>query len=61
MENGMNVKVDQKAKKLIIEIDLNSDLGPSKSGKTRMIAKMDRYLDEAPGVRLNINCYRKGL
>ena len=33
-----NVKMTRDGNKLIIEVDMNQDLGPSSSGKTRVIA-----------------------
>lgn len=36
-----NLKVTQKNGKLIIEIDLDQDYGPSSSGKTHLIATSD--------------------
>lgn len=36
-----NVKVTQKGRKLVIEIDLDQDHGPSQSGKTHVVATSD--------------------
>lgn len=33
-----NVKMTREGNKLIIEVDMSVDLGPSRSGKTRIIA-----------------------
>lgn len=38
MDIGQNIKAEVKGKKLVIEVDLDRDLGPSRSGKTILIA-----------------------
>jgi hypothetical protein len=46
---------------IIIKIDLTRDLGPSSSGKTRMVATTQGNA-EVPGqptMRLGLNLYRK--
>ena len=47
-------------KKLIIEVEMDQDFGPSKSGKTRIIASTEGNIS-APGdedVKIGLNVYR---
>jgi hypothetical protein len=55
-----NVQIEVKDNKAIITIDLNKDFGPSKSGKTIVVATT-RGKVPVPGaedVRIGINCYK---
>lgn len=53
-------KVSADKKKLTIEIDLTANHGPSKSGKTVIIATTEgNQKVDGTDVVLGINCYRK--
>ena len=56
-----NVEMKVEKKKLIIEIDLTKEFGPSESGKTIIVATTSGSVDIEgfPGVKLGINCYKK--
>lgn len=59
MAKNVEVKVDKK--KMVITVDLTQDLGPSKSGKTQMIAttngNMDVEVPGSPGIKIGLNVY----
>jgi hypothetical protein len=60
MIDGKNVKAEVKGDKLVLEINLKEDHGPSKSGKTRIIATTSGNQKIAgTDVVLGLNCYRK--
>ncbi len=55
-----NVTMRIAGKKLIIEVELDQDFGPSKSGKTRIIASTEGNIS-APGgddIKIGLNVYR---
>ena len=55
-----NVDMRIEGKKLIIEVEMDQDFGPSKSGKTRIIASTEGNIS-APGdeeVKIGLNVYR---
>ena len=55
-----NVGMKRDGSKLVIEIDLSKDFGPSASGKTVIVAST-RGNAKVPGtedVMIGINCYR---
>jgi len=54
-----NVKTNITGTKLIIEIDLSQDFGPSKSGKTTSIASTLGNVEVQKGVFLGVNVYKK--
>jgi len=58
-----NMKTTVKENKLVIEVDLNQNAGPSKSGKTIIIASSHgaAQVTDADGnvVNVNLNVYRK--
>ena len=45
--------------KLDISIDLSKNSGPSKSGKSIVVASTHGNLEVSPGVFLGVNCYKK--
>lgn len=55
-----NIILKQEGTKLHIEVDLAENLGPSKSGKTLMIASTNGNIPAPndPNVRIGINIYR---
>lgn len=53
-----NYKVEVIDQTLIITVDLTGDLGPSKSGKTTIIATTAGNVPVADGVVLGLNVYR---
>lgn len=55
-----NVSMRIEGKKLIIEVEMDQDFGPSKSGKTRIIASTEGNIS-APGdedIKIGLNVYR---
>ena len=56
MAAGFTHKVE--GDKLTITVDLKSDLGPSKSGKTNVIATSHGNMDVGNSVKLGLNVYR---
>ncbi len=55
-----NVVMRLEGKKLIIEVEMDQDCGPSKSGKTRIIASTEGNIS-VPGdadVKIGMNVYR---
>jgi hypothetical protein len=56
---GANVQAVRDGDSVFIRIDLTQDLGPSKSGKTNMIASTQGNRN-VPGtdVKIGVNCYR---
>ena len=56
-----NVKTSVKDNKLTIEVDLSKDFGPSKSGKTTVIASTDGTvkLEGKEGVIIGVNVNKK--
>lgn len=61
MNTGRNVDVKVSNGKLVITVDLKQDLGPSKSGKTHIIASTggNQLVDPDTGAILGLNVYRK--
>lgn len=60
MADGRNVDIEVRGSKLIITCDLDKDFGPSKSGKTVIIASTDGNM-AIPGndkIKLGLNLYR---
>lgn len=55
-----NVEMKQDGSKLVITVDLSKNFGPSKSGKTIIVASTDGNVPAAPGVMVGLNIYRKG-
>ena len=57
---AQNVDVQVTGDKLIVTVDLSKDFGPSKSGKTILIASTQGNVDvpEHEGVKLGVNVYR---
>jgi hypothetical protein len=58
MAKNVNMRVE--GKKLIIEVEMDQDFGPSKSGKTRIIASTEGNIS-VPGdeeVKIGLNVYR---
>jgi len=55
-----NVKMTVEGKTLTITVDLTQTHGPSKSGKTTIIASSEGNVDVpgAPGVKLGLNVYK---
>jgi hypothetical protein len=55
-----NVTTKIEGKKLIVEIDLAQEHGPSKSGKTVVVGTTEGNADVPgfPGFKLGINCYK---
>ena len=56
-----NVEMSVKGQKLIVEIDLSKRLGPSKSGKTTVIATTSGNVEvpQHSEIKIGINCYTK--
>ncbi len=56
-----NIKMTQNGDILNIEIDMSKRLGPSKSGKTEIIATTNGNMtpEGFPAAKIGINCYTK--
>ena len=55
-----NIKMENKANKLVLEIDLTKNFGRSKSGKSIIIASTEGNLS-VPGtenIKIGVNCYK---
>jgi hypothetical protein len=55
-----NIKMENKANKLVLEIDLTKNFGRSKSGKSIIIGTTEGNLS-VPGVeniKIGVNCYK---
>jgi hypothetical protein len=57
-EIGTNVTAQVEGNVLTLRIDLSKDLGPSKSGKTRMVATTSGNVKLPDGAKLGLNVYR---
>lgn len=60
MADGRNVDIEVRGSKLVITCDLDKDFGPSKSGKTTIIASTDGNigLPGKPDIKLGLNLYK---
>ena len=56
--NNVVVQIDA-GNKLTIKVDLEKTFGPSKSGKTTVIASTLGNIQLAPGIFLGLNVYKK--
>ena len=54
-----NVELKQTGSKLVITIDLTANQGPSKSGKTTLIATTSGAIKLPSGEYVNLNVYKK--
>lgn len=54
-----NVKITTDKGKMVIEIDLTQEQGPSKSGKSIVIASTRGNIEAETGIYLSVNCYKK--
>lgn len=54
-----NIKTEVKGTTLTITIDLSKTQGPSKSGKTIIIATSGGNQEIEPGVFMGVNVYKK--
>jgi len=55
-----NIKMENKANKLVLEIDLTKNFGRSKSGKSIIIGTTEGNLS-VPGtenIKIGVNCYK---
>ena len=55
---GSNVEATIEANVLVLRIDLSKKLGPSKSGKTTLIATTNGNAQLPDGSRIGVNVYR---
>jgi hypothetical protein len=55
-----NIQIEVKDNKAVITIDLSKDFGPSKSGKTIVVAttRGNVPIPGAETIRLGLNCYK---
>lgn len=55
-----NVQIEVQDNKAVITIDLSKDFGPSKSGKTIVVAttRGNVPIPGAENIRIGINCYK---
>ena len=56
---GKNIVGRVEGSKLFLEVDLSKRIGPSKSGRTTIVASTGPSVEVAPGIRLGLNCYTK--
>lgn len=56
---GLGFTAEVKGDKLVIEVDLKSELGDSGSGKNTMIAKTGANMPLGGGVSMGLNVYKK--
>ena len=54
-----NIETEQKGNILTVKIDLSKTFGPSKTGKTIIIASTEGNQAISPNTYLGINCYKK--
>jgi hypothetical protein len=53
-----NVEVKVEGNILNIKVDLTKSFGPSKSGKTTIIASTEGNVEVAPGIKMGLNIYK---
>ena len=53
-----NVEVKIDGTKLTITVDTSKSFGPSKSGKTTIIASSEGNVEIAPGIKMGLNIYK---
>jgi len=55
-----NIQMRREGDKLLIEIDLSKDFGPSASGKTVIVASTrgNAPVPDAEGTMIGVNCFR---
>lgn len=56
---AQNIKVEAKGNALVMSVDLTKSFGPSKSGKSEIIATTSGNIEVAPGIFAGINIYKK--
>ena len=54
-----NIEIQVEGSKLVITVDLSKTFGPSKSGKTTVIASTDGNQAISPGTFVGLNVYKK--
>jgi hypothetical protein len=54
-----NVEIKTEGNILTVKIDLSKTFGPSKTGKTIIIASTEGNQAIKPGLFLGVNCYKK--
>lgn len=62
MAGMQNVETKVEKNKLVITVDLSKNYGPSKSGKTQIIASSagPQEVEGNPGVFVGVNVFKKG-
>lgn len=55
----LNIDYSITGNELTIKVDLSKNFGPSKSGKTIIIASSKGNIDVGNGVKLGLNLYKK--
>lgn len=55
-----NVETKVTGNILTITVDLSKTFGPSKTGKTQVVASTGGFIEVAPGKVLNLNVNQKG-
>jgi hypothetical protein len=53
-----NIEIKKEKTLLHITIDLSKTFGPSKSGKTTIVASTEGNIDVGDGVKIGINAYK---
>ena len=54
-----NIKIEKEGNTLALTVDLSKSQGPSKSGKSIVIATTGGNKEIAPGIYMGLNIYRK--
>jgi hypothetical protein len=54
-----NIEIKVNGKVLTLTVDLSKSLGPSKSGKSQVIASTEGNIDIEGGATIGLNVYRK--
>jgi hypothetical protein len=57
---GANVEGTIEANVLVLRIDLSKELGPSKSGKSTLVASTNGNFTLPDGTKIGVNAYRVG-
>jgi len=55
---GQNIEYAMEGNTLVMRVDLSTEIGPSASGKTVLIASTQGNKEIANGIRVGINIYR---
>ena len=54
-----NIEISKDGSILTVKIDVSKEFGPSKTGKTTIIASTQGNIEVGEGVVLGVNCYKR--